>query len=640
MRNTTLFALAQCPYLSVDDLVLYARIGRPSAAKALGRLLRAGEAARLVLPDRHRHAYLYYLTPPGIVAAAAEARHDPTALTTHFGLTEAGLRDRLPLLPRLVASRRVLLALRHDLMDAGGAWRDWLAYPVRWRYTVRGQRRLYLLDGYGVVVPPGGLGWPVGYLWDGDPDAPPAFLTARLAELDAVRAAPEYGIGRRAAVPSVLLVAADAGRVPRAYRPGLLWTTVADIARDGPLRAPWRSTAARGGPAPLLEALGRATPPGEHRTPSDYVPSHRSGGGRGELVTRRRARPRRPPPTLAAQARAQVRPPFPARPGHPALVSYALHDASLAVLHAVGAHPYLTAAEVAEACGASARTARRWLRVCLAQELVAEWAETPADEERYGLTVRGTRVLAARAGVRPRLYAHVHALLDDGPVDPSTGRLIRLRGHSAHTAGINAIYLAFLRGVRRRGGRLIWRGEWACRHEYHSLPPVHLGRWNRGLEERPTRGVLYPDAEALYAGPSPEPRRLYYIEYDRNTEALTGDRGLEGKFTRYLEYRADLARRSGTPRPLTVLFVTTTPTRATAALTLAERLAIARREPPLDLHVTTDASLGPADPWVPIWSDLSGVPHGLDGVREGGPPASVRGCTVSKRTTDLSHETV
>lgn len=616
MRSTTLYALAQCPFLSAVDLARYSGTGRPSATKALLRLLRRGEAARLVLPDRHGHTHLYYLTPRGVAAAAAAVSYDPFALAAYYQLTEAGLRQRLPTLARLVRSRRVLLALRDDLADGGGQLRDWLSYPVRWRYTAGVRRRVYRLDGYGIVTPPTGPGWPVGYLWDGDPDEPMAFLADRLARLEAVRCAPEYGVGRRASVPPVLLVTADAARVPRDYRPGLLWTTTAEIACHGPLRAPWRApSVGRITPAPLLEALPRVAPPGEHRTPTDYALPARDPGGRASGDRPPTGRARRTVLTLAEQARAQVSDPLPARPGYPDLVAYALPDAPCAVLRAVGAHPGLTAFETATVCGVSVRKARERLRVCLAQALVTSWAGAPAHERRYGLTPRGTRVLAARSAVSPGLYARVHALLDDKAVDEyGKGRLTRLRRNAAHTAAVNAVYLAFLRGARARGGALTWRGEWACRHAY-DMGPRSLGGWDGELEGQRRCGSLYPDAEARYAGPAPGSRRLYYIEVDRDTEGLTGARGLEGKFTRYLDYRRDLARRAAPPPPVTVLFVTTTDARATATIALTARLAIDRREQPLDLHATTFAALGRSDPWAPIWSDLSGAPHGLDGMR-------------------------
>lgn len=526
MRVTTLFALAQCPYLSADGLAHYDGISRPSATKALLRLLRRGEAARLVLPDRHLHTHLYYLTPRGVAAAAAAISYDPTALAAYYQLTAAGLRRRLPALARLVAARRILLALRSELAEDGGELRDWMSYPVRWRYTAGARRRVYLLDGFGIIVPADGRAWPVGYLWDGDPDEPVPFLIDRLARLDAVRGSPEYGVGRRASVPPVLLVTADATRVARGYRPGLLWTTVAEIARDGVLRAPWRSpSAGRGAPAPLLEALPSVAPSGAYRTPTHYVLPARDPGGRADLDRPAPSRARRPAPTIAEQARAQVSLPFPALPGHPYLVAYALHDSCRAVLRTVGAHPGLTAAETAVVCRIPVRAAREWLRVCLAQALVTDWVQEPADGRRYGLTARGTRVLAARSTAPPRLYADVHALLDDKAVDAyGKGRLTRVRRNAAHTMAVNAIYLALLRGARARGGVLSWRGDWACRHEYDILAPASPAEWDRKPDGQRRRGTLYPDAEALYAGPSPEPRRLYYVEADRDTEGLTGAR--------------------------------------------------------------------------------------------------------------------
>ena len=328
---------------------------------------------------------------------------------------------------------------------------------------------------------------------------------------------------------------------------------------------------------------------------------------------------RRAARTLAEQAAAQVQPPFPARPGHPDLVSYALRDAAHALLHAVGAHPGLTAADLAVACDAPVRHVRRRLRVCSAQALVTSWIVDPSAGRRYGLTARGLRVLAARSAVPPGLYARVHGLLDDKAADRNdTGHLARLRRHAAHTAAVNAVYLAVLTAARAAGGSLVRRGEWVCRHEYQFPALGSPGGWGADPEAPCVRhGTLYPDAEMLYGGPAPARRRRYYIEVDRDTEGLTGARGLEAKFTRYLDYRRDRARRAERPRPVTILFVTTTARRAAAALALSERLAIERREAPLDLHVTTLAALERAEARQLIWQDLSGVPHALDGAAFG-----------------------
>jgi hypothetical protein len=96
------------------------------------------------------------------------------------------------------------------------------------------------------------------------------------------------------------------------------------------------------------------------------------------------------------------------------------------------------------------------------------------------------------------------------------------RGNLDHTDGINACYLAFLTAARARGGRLQWRGEWACTHTYTAPRRA----------ERERTSTLRPDAELRCEGPGGP---LYaFLEYDRATEAKER---LAAKVAQYNAYR-------------------------------------------------------------------------------------------------------
>src|ERR671936_2139682 len=234
MRYATLWTLVRLPFLSAADLAELHGISSRAARAQLARLCQAEMAAYVARPEAREH--LYYLTATGIQAAAHSAREDPDALTARYGLSERALLRRLPGLSRLVAGRSVLIALHRALRAAGGALEEWRAWPVPWRAPQGPRGPALSMDGEAT------LAWPeeggrcrIGYLWDGDVTVPREVLHERLGWLEALRQAPAHTPPSTARVPPVLVVTADAARIPADYRPGVLWTTTAAITASGPL---------------------------------------------------------------------------------------------------------------------------------------------------------------------------------------------------------------------------------------------------------------------------------------------------------------------------------------------------------------------------------------------------------------------
>ena len=211
MRNATLIALARTPLLAPDDLALLRGIAPRVAHRAFDARVRAGEAGDVVDPATRRH--LYYLTAAGVMAAAQLMEGEPEEIASRYGLTERALLRRLPALERLRAGRLVLLRMAAALASAGGALEDWRAYPVRWPFTRAGHKETLMLDGEVTLRFADGARVVVGYLWDGDPDAPEDAVAARLERLAAARAersapgagsrcAPNGQVGRMQRYPS------------------------------------------------------------------------------------------------------------------------------------------------------------------------------------------------------------------------------------------------------------------------------------------------------------------------------------------------------------------------------------------------------------------------------------------------------
>jgi len=576
MRNATLVALVHAPLLAPDELALLRGIAPRVARRALDARVRAGEAGDVVDPATRRH--LYYLTAAGAMAAAHLMEAAPEEIAGRYGLSERALLRRLPALERLRAGRAVLVRLAVALADAGGTLEDWRAYPVRWPFTHAGRRDAFTLDGEATLRFADGARCSVGYLWDGDADAPAGVLAARLERLTVARSCPAYTTPYPTRVPPVLLVTASAARIPRGYRPGLLWTTTRALAMADPLSALWRSLSSRdandeGQPLrAALDRLGRMLP---RPTPAATM-----------RVPTTLTAPRQPDALRKRTARVQASPRVEPTPQDLATLPLVLPPRAWPLLRYVGAHPFLGRRELATVLGRDPFDTWELLRALRAHGLCAAWLPRRSGHAwRYSLTARGTTLLARAAGLTPADYRHAYGVLDDARRSGEHG-LSYARTNLEHTDGITAAYLVFLAGARARSGSLEWRGEWACTRTYHA-------RDRRGAEHTYT---LRPDAELRYNGSGGHFRA--FLEYDREREA---PKRFAAKVAQYDAYRAD----SG-DGGFTVLFVTPRSERGEIALAAARNIARTERRPLLDVRATTAAELAAHGPWAPIWRDTGG----------------------------------
>jgi len=577
MRNATLIALARTPLLAPDDLALLRGIAPRVARRTLDACVRAGEAGDVVDPATRSH--LYYLTASGAMAAAHLMEAEPEEIAGRYGLAERALLRRLPALKRLRTGRAVLMQLAAALADAGGALEDWRAYPVRWPFTQAGRREALMLDGEATLRFADGARCIVGYLWDGDADAPEGALAARLERLTAARSCPAYTTPYPTRVPPVLLVTASASRIPPGYRPGLLWTTTDLLATSDPLTVPWHGVS---GPAggdegqtlrAALDRLGRMpprpTPVATMRAPTTLTA------------------PRQPDALRRRAARVQASPRVEPTPQDLATLPLVLPPRAWPLLRCVGEHPFLGRRDLATVLGRDPFDTWELLRALCTHGLCAAWLPRRSGHAwRYSLTARGTTLLARAAGLTPSDYRHAYGVLDDARRSGEHG-LSYARTNLEHTDGITAAYLVFLAGARARGGRLEWRGEWACTRTYHA-------RDRRGTEHKYT---LRPDAELRYNGPGGRFRA--FLEYDREQEA---PKRFAGKVAQYDAYRAEIGDDG-----FTVLFVTPRPERGEVALAAARASARPGRRPLLGVRATTATDLAGQGPWAPIWRDAHGA---------------------------------
>ncbi len=572
MRNATLVALARTPLLAPDDLALLRGIAPRVARRALDARVRAGDAGDVVDPATRRH--LYYLTSVGVRAAAHLLAAEPEEIASRYGLTERALLRRLPALERLRAGRAVLLCLA----GAGGALEDWRAYPVRWPFTRAGHKETLVLDGEATLRFADGARCVVGYLWDGDTEAPEGVLAARLERLAAVRACPAYMPPQVVRVPPVLLVTADAARIPPGYRPGLLWTTTEMLAVSDPLSAAWRSTSERDGNGEgrdlhaALDRLGRMP---LRPTPAAVVPVSTTlvAPTTGDALRRRAARVQAVPTNEPAPRDLMILP-------------LVLPPRAWPLLRGVGEHPLLDRFDLATVLGRDPFDTWELLRTLRDHGLCKVWRpQRHGHAWRYSLTKRGTTLLAHAAGLTPADYRRLYGVLDDARRSGEHG-LSYARGNIEHTDGITVAYLAFLAATRARGGSLWWRGEWACTRTYRA-------RDRRGVERKYT---LRPDAEVRYDG-ADGPLRAF-LEYDREQEA---PKRFAGKVAQYDAYRAATGDDG-----FAVLFVTPRPERGEIALAAARKIAQMGHRSLLDVRATTTADLAGHEPWAPIWRDANG----------------------------------
>ncbi len=576
MRNATLVALARTPLLAPDDLALLRGIAPRVARRALDARVRAGEAGDVVDPATRRH--LYYLTATGVTAVAHLLAAEPEEIASRYGLTERALLRRVPALERLRAGRLVLLCLAAALAGAGGALEEWRAYPVRWPFAHAGHKETFVLDGEATLRFADGARVVVGYLWDGDADAPEGVLAARLERLAAARACPAYSTPHALRVPPVLLMTVAAARIPPGYRPGLLWTTTELLAASDPLSAAWRSTSERDGSSEgrdLRAALDRLGRMPLRATPAAVVPvsTTLTAPTTGDALRRRAAR---------VQATPTIKP----APRDLLILPLVLPPRAWPLLRCVGEHPLLDRFDLATVLGRDPFDTWELLRALRDHGLCHVWRpQRHGHAWRYSLTKRGTTLLAHAAGLTPADYRRVYSVLDDARRSGEHG-LSYARGNFEHTDGITAAYLAFLTAAGARGGSLWWHGEWACTRTYRT-------RDRRGVERKYT---LRPDAELRYDGLG-GPLRAF-LEYDREQEA---PKRFAGKVAQYDAYRADTGDDG-----FAVLFVTPRRERGEIALAAARAIARTGRRPLLDVRATTAADLADQGPWASIWWDANG----------------------------------
>jgi len=588
--DKTLWTLARYPFLSAEDLALLTGTHDRAARARLRRLAGAGLIECIHLPVTRAH--LYYLTPIGIATAASGEETSPAVLAGRYGLGDRALLRRLPGLDRLVAGRRVLLALQCALVARGVAFDEWRAWPVPWPYTRGSQRRVLYLDGEGTIRPPGPRAdrRPFGFVWDGDGAVPAAVLSEQLAHLDLLSVSPTYNGPHGPRVPPVLVVTTAPDRMPPGYRPSLIWTTCAEIEQDGLLDAPWRGTGLHGDALPLLAALDQVSTGVAHvRIGAPLARGGEQAGGAAHVR----------PPQL--QQRADALRQAAGGTGSTTLLALVIPPRGVEILDVVGAHPLLPAADIARACALNAVDSWDVLGLLCRHHLVATWmpprqrgrrahcrTASPVHHRRvrrYVVTTRGLRFLAARVGITPEAYRCIHGVLDDRAETATTAKKRRglrfARGNLAHTDGINQVYLALLDAARTTSAEVTWRGEWACTQPY---------------EDGPDLCTLRPDAEARYA--RPDGGRQFFVEVDRGTTRLEA---LQAKLARYDAYRAGTAQDH-----VTVLVVTTGYERGWEVLHLNETLLRDVGTRPLDLLVTTRAEVAERGAQAHIWHATAG----------------------------------
>jgi len=590
--------LATYPFLSALDMEVRWGVATATMARALARLRAAGLVERVPLGDDK--TLLHVLTGDGIVAAAASAGVDLTAMCRVYGLDRRQLLARLPLLKRLVRVQRFIMELAHAL-EGGDAGRlgFYKSGPLHWHAAGgRGGRArgAVLLDGMGRIdvaapaanagqagVSRGGGGraghtdasdayW-FGLLWDGDGTTPAVALQYQLDRLRALRADDVTGL------PPILVVTAAVERLTTAGLPplGVIFTTIADYHARGAFGARWVTRRRGGGTVEgSLPALLAAIP-AARSSPLDLTarPQGRVRPGDALRLERR--------VTLLRTGLVEE------RPTPTGLLALALPRGVIGVLATIGSHPLFDArmiGDVTERNASALRDELGWLR---ALDLVqvyyrgADGAGRPrfVDEracgsgafgvgERpvmtYALTRRGTHLLAARAGLPPATYRILHKKLDASPTGDRAGLAFAL-GNAAHTLAIQEVFVAAHAAVTRRAGALRWLWEWGCvvplrdrEEDKESGDETWEAREDRADDARLDVDVLRPDARLLATveGVSID----VYVEVDRSTETHAE---IAAKLHRY-HRRARIERRRveevrggeqvAVP-PLTVAIVTT-----------------------------------------------------------------------------------
>jgi hypothetical protein len=250
------------------------------------------------------------------------------------------------------------------------------------------------------------------------------------------------------------------------------------------------------------------------------------------------------------------------------------------LLHLVGRHPLLTAAQLADLLGTSVPRIRRlesdlvrtgWLKRVEMEELptvAVGWSQSEfRDLGLVEITLAGQRSIAASLGLDAKTATRYHGLIGAGR--PQAGKRRRMLLALAHTLGANAVFVAFATAawaVRRAGGSddlVEWRGAAACERKY--CKPDGYGCYVRN-------GVAHG----------------FFLEYDRGTEST---RTYLAKFRAYYRYRdSRQADRDYSGFP-TLLFVTTRPHAEERIADAAHRAWFLRGTEPLAVLITTTSRI-------------------------------------------------
>jgi len=516
--------------------------GGAAVYRRVARLRAMGLVAVLRPPIQPRYSPgLFYLTDLGLATVAVSYQKDLTALVRRFRLRRSDLLGRLPGLPTLLASYRLL----GSLAMAGPGWPRLLGWeqPYRRRF----QRP--------TAKAPSSLEVPAraSLAWDGQqstyllvPDLGTSHLRIYRPMLHQLHAL------RRAVGEPSRLVIATAGR-----RAGAWEDLLEDVARshhDAPLNA-WIS---RWGTldADLEELLEIDKPrPISAQAATEPAQTPRLPTRRADAVI----------PRLVGDLTSDVVRPrtVAARLGRLALQ---LTPSDATMLDIVGCHPFLPLDGLAAALGwSSGRTHRQLddlVRRGLAR-LPRAITNSGTTLELAELTANGLRLVAARLGFPLSVAVEVEGLAGGGPGEPIGSRQSLAR-NLAHTLGADAVFTHLYGLAARCDARgsdddlVLWNGPGAC-----------------------SRGRMRPDGHAVYRRADDEFH--FFLEYDRGT---SGVRPLVRKLNAYYDYLETGRFRRDYPCFPVVLVVATSNV-AEARFARAARAASVGRYAHLPLLLTT-----------------------------------------------------
>jgi len=517
-EQETLVTLIRVPLASVMLLEQLGGLwGGAAVYRRLARLRAAGLVAELrpLIQPRYSPALLY-VTDLGLATIAVSDRRDPVEVARRFRVRGSDLLGRLPGLPTLLASYRLLGALA----TAGPGWpnlRNW-EQPCRLRFQTPAAKTLTRLE----LPARASLAWDdrsADYLLI--PDLGTCHLRIYRPMLHQVHALRRAGgepprlviatVPRRAGAWEALLEDVDRSRRDAPLPAWIACWNTLDADLEKLFDAENLKPASCGDSASLPQ-----TPRLVVRCPDAAIP--RTVGD----LTADAARPR----TLAA------------RLGRLALE---LTPSDVRMLDVVSRHPFLPLPGLAAALGWSTNRARRrrddLIRRGLARLLPANTSRG-ATLELAELTVKGLRFAAARLGFPLSVAVKMEGLTGGGPSQPIGSRQ-SLSKNLTHTLGANAVFThlqsSAARTIKRGGDKrgddelVVWDGPGAC---------------SRGRVRPDGRGVYRRGGQLFY----------FFLEYDRGT---SGIRPLLRKLNAYFEYLETGRFRQDYPCFPIVLVVTT-----------------------------------------------------------------------------------